>query len=70
MITKIRNFLKGTIGQGMIEFILLVSLIAIGGMAGLKAFQQQMENTHTEFIETMDGLQTEIGTVPTLPGSN
>ena len=55
---NIHILLKGIKGQGMIEFIILVSLIAIGGMAGFLLLQKTCTSKNTEMALTIKTLDT------------
>jgi len=58
MITKLNKLVKSKLGQGMTEWILIVSLIAIGAMAGFKAIQGNMKTTlETQGKKIMDSVK-------------
>ncbi len=57
---KMKSFIRNEEGQGMTEYIIIVAIIAIAGIAIFTLFGDQIRDVVYSMGETLGGQQTQI----------
>ncbi len=55
--SSIRNFVRATRGANMVEYIILVGLVALLAVIGFKAFGKSVSDTVTAQGQTVEGVK-------------
>lgn len=55
--SAIRNFLRATRGANMVEYIILVGVVALLAVVGFKLFSTSVSGTVTEQGKTIEGVK-------------
>jgi Flp pilus assembly pilin Flp len=55
--SSLRNFVRATRGANMVEYIILVGIVALLAVVGFKAFGQSVSGTVTEQGKTIEGVK-------------